>query len=197
MVARAVLSSPLAPRVYLRRPSRGDQPAFLAAVATSRRLHGRWVSAPADAAAYASYVARFASRQVEPRYVGLLVFEASSDALAGVFNFSEIVRGALQSCYLGYYAFAPLAGKGLMHEGLHVALDVAFGPLGLHRVEANVQPANRRSLQLVTSAGFTREGYSRRYLQLGEQWRDHVRMAMLADDWPRLRRLHRPGRPRS
>jgi [ribosomal protein S5]-alanine N-acetyltransferase len=98
------------------------------------------------------------------------------------------VRGLFQSAYLGYYAFAPLAGGGYMSEGLALALDVAFRKLKLHRVEVNVQPTNRRSLALVARAGFTREGFSRRYVKIGGRWRDHVRFAMLAEDWASLRK---------
>jgi len=109
------------------------------------------------------------------------------DALAGVINFSEIVRGAFHSAYVGYYAFAPLAGDGYMAEGFALALEFAFRRLKLHRVEANVQPANRRSLALVERLGFEREGYSRRYVKIAGRWRDHVRFAMLAEDWTRRR----------
>jgi ribosomal-protein-alanine N-acetyltransferase len=105
-----------------------------------------------------------------------------------VCNLSEIVHGVFKSAYLGYYAFAGAAGRGLMSAGLALVLDAAFGELGLHRVEANVQPENARSLAFLARNGFTREGYSRRYLKIGGRWRDHVRFAMLAEDWRARRR---------
>src|SRR5439155_26351279 len=98
-------------------------------------------------------------------------------------NFSQIIRNAFQSACLGYYAFAPFAGGGYMADGLAVALDIAFRRLKLHRVEVNVQPTNRRSVALVERLSFTREGYSRRYVKIAGRWRDHVRFAMLAEDW--------------
>jgi ribosomal-protein-alanine N-acetyltransferase len=88
-----------------------------------------------------------------------------------------------KSTYLGYYAFAPQDGQGLMSDGLSLALDVAFRALRLHRVEANIQPANTRSTALVRRAGFVREGFSRRYIKLAGRWRDHERWALLAEDW--------------
>jgi len=146
-------------------------------------------TSPATAHAFRAYVAHFA-QGVHPgsTHAALLAVRRNDDALVGVFNFSEIVRGPFQTAYLGYYGFAPLARQGYMTEALVLALDRAFGALGLHRVEANVQPTNRRSLALVRRAGFTREGYSRRYVKIAGRWRDHVRFAMLAEDWPDARR---------
>jgi ribosomal-protein-alanine N-acetyltransferase len=174
-------------RLYVCPPRVADAGAFLAAVRASRRLHGAWVRAPHSPATYREYVARFGARaQRDPlaaKHAGVLVRRVGDDALIGVFNFSEIVRGAFYSAYLGYYAFAPHAGSGRMAEGLGLALDFAFRRLKLHRVEVNVQPRNTRSHALVLGAGFTREGFSRRYLRVGGRWRDHVRYAMLAEDW--------------
>jgi [ribosomal protein S5]-alanine N-acetyltransferase len=170
-------------RVHLRPPRRSDQPAFVAAARASRRLHSGWVQAPESPAAYVAYVERYAFRGRSPRHAGFLVVRNDDGALAGVINFSEIVRGAFHSAYVGYYAFAQLAGDGYMTEGFALALDFAFRRLALHRVEANVQPANRRSIALVSRLGFEREGYSRRYVKISGRWRDHVRFAMLAEDW--------------
>jgi [ribosomal protein S5]-alanine N-acetyltransferase len=186
---------PGATRVYLDVPRLRDTSEFLAAARASRRLHGKWVRAPQTSARYREYVARFGARaQRYPEratHAGVLVRRREDDAIIGVFNLSEIVRGSFHSAYLGYYAFAPHAGRGLMTEGLALVLDVAFRTLGLHRVEVNVQPANVRSRALVEAAGFVQEGYSRRYLRIAGHWRDHVRYALLADDWRGRRKSRR------
>ena len=175
-------------RVHLRPPHRGDQKAFTSGARASRTLHAGWVQAPDSPQAFIAYVDRFGGAGVSARYAGLLVVRNDDGALAGVFNFSEIVRGAFNSAYVGYYAFASLAGEGYMTEGFALALDFAFHRMKLHRVEANVQPGNRRSLALAERMGFEREGYSRRYVKIAGRWRDHVRFAMLAEDW-KARRL--------
>ena len=174
-------------RVHLRPPRRGDERAFIAQAARSRVLHRRWVQPPDTPETFAAYVQRYRRLHADARQVGFLVLRSEDNALAGVVNFSEIVRGAFQSAYVGYYAFAPLVGHGYMSEAFALALDFAFGPLDLHRIEANVQPANGRSLALVERIGFVREGYSRRYVKIGGRWRDHVRFALLADEWVRQR----------
>jgi ribosomal-protein-alanine N-acetyltransferase len=170
-------------RVHLRPPRRTDQKSFIAQAMRSRVLHRGWVQAPVTPAAYAAYVKRYHATAATPTNMGFLVIRNEDDALAGVINFSEIVRGAFHSAYVGYYAFAPLAGDGYMTEGFALALDFVFRKIKLHRIEANVQPANGRSLALVERVGFAREGYSPRYVKIGGRWRDHVRYAMLAENW--------------
>ena len=180
--------------VHVRAPRPDDAGPFLAAVRASRVLHDGWVSPPATRARFGDYVARFHVPPrgfAEARQAGVVVVRSADDALVGVFNFSEIVRGAFQSAYLGYYAFAPHAGRGYMREGLALALDFAFGTLKLHRVEVNIQPVNARSLALVERTGFAREGFSRRYVKIGGRWRDHVRCALLAEDWRAAKRRAR------
>ncbi len=175
-------------RVALRPPTAADAPVFLAAVKASRRLHGQWVQAPSTPAQFRAYLKRYAGRGSAATHTGLLAVRKDDGALVGVFNFSNIVRGPFRSAYLGYYAFAPQAGQGYMTEAFALALDLAYAKLGLHRVEANVQPTNRRSIALVARVGFAREGCSRRYIKIAGRWRDHVRYAMLAEDWRAIKR---------
>jgi len=103
--------------------------------------------------------------------------------LVGVANLSQIFHGPFRNAYLGYYAFAPHHGQGLMKEGLQLTIRHAFGPVGLHRIQANVQPENERSIALLRSLGFSEEGYARRYLKIGGRWRDHERWAIRSEIW--------------
>jgi ribosomal-protein-alanine N-acetyltransferase len=104
------------------------------------------------------------------------------ERLAGVYNLSEIVRGAFQNAYLGYYAFAPLAGTGLMRAAMPLVFAHAFDELGLHRLQANVQPENARSRALLEATGWREEGYAPRYLFIDGAWRDHVLYAVTVED---------------
>ena len=180
--------------VYLRAPRIADAPEFIAATKASRRLHGAWVQPPSIPDRFKAFVhryGRFAGHDAQSAtHVGLLVCRCADDAIVGVFNLGEIVHGQFQSAYVGYYAFVPHAGTGQMTEGLELLLHFAFRALKLHRVEANIQPRNRRSLALVRHAGFVREGYSRRYVRVAGRWRDHVRMALLVEDWRKARSKH-------
>ena len=72
-----------------------------------------------------------------------------------------------------------------MEAGLRAMLREAFGPLGLHRLEANIQPDNTRSIDLVKRLGFRLEGVSPGYLKIHGRWRGHERWAISREDLPR------------
>jgi ribosomal-protein-alanine N-acetyltransferase len=165
-------------RTRIERPSTSRQADFLAAVRRSRALHGHWADPPRTIAQFRTFL-----QQVRgDRHLGHFVCTRDGD-LVGVININEIVRGRFQSGFLGYYAFEPHAGRGFMREALQKVLRLAFTRYGLHRVEANIQPDNVRSINLVQSLGFQREGFSPRYLRIGGRWRDHERWALTLDDW--------------
>jgi RimJ/RimL family protein N-acetyltransferase len=69
-----------------------------------------------------------------------------------------------------------------MPDALTALLDHAFGDLGLHRIEADVDPRNEASLRLLEKLGFRREGYLReRYLK-DDEIQDTVLLGLLRGD---------------
>jgi len=165
--------------VILQRPSSRHETAFLGAVRRSRALHRGLVSPPSDSAAFQEYRK---SLRASNR-LGFLVTVEETSELVGVINVNEIVRGLFQSAYLGYYAFIPHAGKGFMWQGMQKVIKHCFLEQRLHRLEANIQPENRRSIELVRSLGFLQEGFSPRYLKVCGRWRDHERWAIRNEQW--------------
>ncbi len=157
---------------------RGDRHAFLTLGRDSRELHRPWTYPPERPEQFDELYAR--SRRDD--FVCLVARLVDTEEIAGVFTISQIFRGAFQSAYLGYYANARHANRGYMREALDEVLEHAFGPLGLHRVEANIQPGNQPSIALARGAGFRLEGFSPRYLLIGGQWRDHERYALTVED---------------
>ena len=171
-------------RVFIRPPTPADRDAFVAMTRRSRRLHGAWVQPVTDAAGFAKYLRRIDGE----RFAAFLVCLREGGDLVGVVNVSEIIRGRLQSAFLGYFGDAALAGRGLMTEGLGLVVAHAFTKLKLHRLEANIQPGNLRSIALARRCGFRREGFSPRYLKIAGRWRDHERWALTIEDWREWRR---------
>ena len=158
-------------RVYLRGVGPQDQAEFLALMRCSRHLHEPWISPPLTESAFRGYLERVQSFDHD----GQLVCLTDTNEIVGVVNINNIVRGSFLSASLGYYVGAPHAGQGYMREGLQLVKRYAFHDLGLHRLEANIQPENARSIALVRSCGFQHEGLSKAFLYISGSWRDHER----------------------
>jgi ribosomal-protein-alanine N-acetyltransferase len=169
----------MGPRVRLAFPEPRDGEEFVALNRASRRFHRGLALPPVTLARFERYLER--SRRADN--VDLLVRRRADDAILGALGISQISYGPFRSAYLGYEIGAPFARQGYMMEALELALRYAFVQLRLHRLEANIQPENQPSLALVARLGFTREGYSRRYVKIGGRWRDHERWAILVEDW--------------
>ena len=168
-----------APPVTLRPIEYGDREEFLAMVRESRELHRPWAYPPERPDQFDELVARSRRDDV----VTLLACRADGGEIVGVFTISQIVRGAFQSAFLGYYGSAAHARSGYMRSAMRLVLDHAFGDLRLHRLEANIQPGNTPSLALARGGGFRLEGFSPRYLLIGGRWRDHERWAITSEEW--------------
>jgi [ribosomal protein S5]-alanine N-acetyltransferase len=172
-------------RVLIRQPIQTDWQELLTLHQKSQGFHFPWVFPALTEDGCKTYIRRCQ----EDDFKGLLICHADHQRIIGVANFSQIFYKAFQNAYLGYYSSVDYAGQGLMHEGLCLAIDHAFYTLGLHRLEANIQPDNQRSIALVKRLGFTQEGFSQRYLYINGAWRDHERWAMTIEDWVKPDRL--------
>jgi ribosomal-protein-alanine N-acetyltransferase len=163
--------------VDVQRARRADAEELIAANRENVAYHAPYITTFTDQAGFDAWFAR----GLTGANVHLVARERPSGALVGVIGISEIVMGAFRSGYLGYAGFAATGGRGLMTQALREAARFAFDELGLHRVEANIQPDNVRSIALVRRAGFSKEGFSPGYLFIDGAWRDHERWALRAD----------------
>jgi [ribosomal protein S5]-alanine N-acetyltransferase len=159
------------PRVHLRALDPADEAEFLRLVRASRALHRPWSYPPDTPEGFRKIAAG------SPDEARLVICRNDDAAIVGYFGLGQIFLGHFRNAYLGYYGFQPYAGQGFMREGLE-----------LHRVQANIQPENVRSVALVRSAGFRYEGLSLRYLKIGGRWRDHEQWAITTEDRDARRR---------
>lgn len=106
------------------------------------------------------------------------------EELCGQVNVGNVVRGAFNSAYLGYWVARAVAGRGVMPTAVALAADHCFDAVGLHRLEANIRPENAPSIRVVDKCGFTLEGRRRRYLAIDGDYRDHVGYVLLREDLP-------------
>ncbi|MEI8030177.1 MAG: GNAT family N-acetyltransferase [Comamonadaceae bacterium] len=103
----------------------------------------------------------------------IAVHRASQQMVAGC-SFTNIVRGPLLGCNMGFSVAKEFEGQGLMQEVATVAIHHMFDVMGLHRIMANHLPSNVRSERLLRRLGFEREGYAKSYLKIAGRWQDMV-----------------------
>ena len=164
-------------RVKLRHLTIEDEKVFMTHIRRSRNLHSAWVQVPRSSTAFQRYVADMNT----PEDQAFVVLRQDTQDMVGVVELQDIFHGDFQNAYLIYYAFEGQQRQGFMKEAVQQVIAKAFGPLKLHRLEANIQPHNLASLALVTSCGFEYEGLSRQFLRKNGEWKDHQRWSRLKD----------------
>jgi ribosomal-protein-alanine N-acetyltransferase len=92
-----------------------------------------------------------------------------------------MVWGVFLSCYLGYKLDKDEINQGYMTEAIKKGIDIVFSEYGLHRIEANIIPRNKRSLKVTEKLGFYNEGTAYKYLKINGIWEDHIHMVLLND----------------
>jgi [ribosomal protein S5]-alanine N-acetyltransferase len=166
-------------KVYLRAPEAADVDELVALARASQKFHRGLLKMPNTHAEFTSFLER--SRNATNAC--FLISRISDDAIVGMISFSQIFYGPFCNAYLGYGLGAGFTGKGFMTEAVELALAFAFKDLKLHRVEANVQPENAASIKVLRRTGFTKEGFSKKYLKVGGKWCDHQRWAITRESW--------------
>ncbi|HWJ75269.1 MAG TPA: GNAT family protein [Kaistia sp.] len=172
--------------VILRSPGMSDYAAWSELRGASRSFLMPWEPVwPIDdltKPAFRRRLRRYQREMQEATGYPFLVFRTGDLTLVGGLTLSHIVRGVTQSCSLGYWMGERYAGKGLMTAAVKAVIPFVFDTLRLHRLEAACLPHNAASIRLLEKAGFTREGYARRYLNIDGRWQDHLLFAIVSDD---------------
>lgn len=104
--------------------------------------------------------------------------------IAGQFSLSNVYRGAMSQGMLGYWLAREWSGRGLGILGAALVIDLVIGELGLHRIEVDVRPENRRSLGLCRGLGLHPEGLRPRFMHINGQWADHEAFSIDAQSLP-------------
>lgn len=108
--------------------------------------------------------------------------ETSTNTLLGGISLTRITYRASRSATLGYWMGEAYSNKGFMKQTVPVILDHAFNDLNLNRVEAACVPTNERSIHLLMSCGFVKEGFAREYLEINGVLEDHLLFAKLQSE---------------
>lgn len=129
-------------------------------------------------------------RDIEEHFAARSLFQwgvadRESDRVIGTCTLGSL-SAAHRRAELGYALARDAWGHGYMREVLSALLRFAFVHLDLHRVEADVDPRNDRSIHVLERAGFTREGYLRERYYLSDEWQDALYYGMLQSEWKLL-----------
>ena len=156
------------------------------------RLAERHNLEPWEPSAELDWTARHAMSAWPPMYSGLraearkgrmLPYAIDVDGrFRGQLTIGNVSHGSLRSAWVGYWVSAEVTGGGVATGAVALSLDHCFGPVGLHRVEATVRPENVPSRKVLAKVGFREEGLLKRYLKVDGGWRDHLLVAMTAEE---------------
>ena len=116
-----------------------------------------------------------------------LVFKSDNEDFIGEVNISNVQRGIIQSCTIGYWIAKDCEGKGMMSESLELVKEFIFNELKLHRIEAACLPHNMPSLKVLLKNGFIKEGTARKLLKINDKWQDHTVLSFILDDFKKLK----------
>ncbi|ASR02259.1 GNAT family protein [Gordonia rubripertincta] len=140
---------------------------------------GSW----ADRHQPASWPPLFAVLKSEAKRGTILPFVIElDDQYVGQLTVGNIQRGAVRSAWIGYWVDNAHAGQGIATAAVALGVDHCFGPVGLHRLDATVQPANEASQKVLKNIGFRQEGLLVRYMDVNKRWRDHMLFALTAEE---------------
>lgn len=112
---------------------------------------------------------------------GLGIFVDSQ--FCGEINLNNVVRGAFQSAYVGYWIDEARAGHSYMSEAVVVVTRFAFEDLHLHRLEVDIIPRNTNSRRVMEKVHYRQEGLAERFLEINGIWEDHLRYGITVEEW--------------
>ncbi|HET6764333.1 MAG TPA: GNAT family N-acetyltransferase, partial [Longimicrobiaceae bacterium] len=102
----------------------------------------------------------------------------ATDEVIGTCTLSSL-NAAHRRAEAGYALGRRHWGHGYMGEALPLLLRFAFGTLGMHRIEADVDPRNARSIRSLQALGFRTEGLLRERYHVAGEIQDAQMMGLL------------------
>jgi ribosomal-protein-alanine N-acetyltransferase len=172
--------------VYLRYPRMADYAGWSRLRSESRNFltpwEPLWATDELTKGGFRRRIKRYQKEARQDSAYAFFVFRRSDDLLVGGCTLSNVRRGVVQCCSLGYWAGERFARQGYIFDAVKVLVPFIFHTLGLHRIEAACLPTNEPSRNLLGKIGFREEGLAKRYLQINGEWSDHLLFALLEED---------------
>lgn len=171
-------------RLRLRPFAEGDAPFLFEMYSdpqTSRYLSYPPFKEPSQAEAM---LGRIIAAQAEGRTVDRVLVRKSDGVPIGsctLFSWNKQCARA----EIGFSLVRAYGSQGYMGEALRGFIDYAFGPLGMKRIEADIDPRNLGSAKTLERLGFVKEGYMRERWIVAEEVSDTAFYGLLRRDWAR------------
>ena len=173
-------------RVIIRHPKRRDWKAW---VHLRRESYGflqkwepYWTLNQCNKSNYMRQLKLQRTKAAYDQAYSFLCFEKYNKVLLGGINISNIQRGVIQTCNIGYWLGEKNTGKGYMQESIKALIPYIYEQLKIHRIQAFTLEDNIPSRKLIEKVNFKKEGVLREAMQINNEWRDHVIYSLLLED---------------
>ncbi|MBL7256034.1 GNAT family N-acetyltransferase [Paractinoplanes lichenicola] len=176
------MTSPAAQAVSIRVVSVEDAPTLAELYTEDREFLRRWDPDRPDefftpAGQRDSVAAALRETDAGRMWAAVILYEGG---VVGRVSLNNILRGPLQSAFLGYWVSRRAAGRGVATAAVARCLDLAFGDLALHRIDAYAREENAGSCRVLEKNGFRRTGVSYGHVYVDGRWRDDIVFQRLA-----------------
>ena len=163
-----------------------DAPALSSLLVENREFLAPWSPVMPDsmftesgqAAIVAESLTRFEHGEMLPH----VIIDVDGE-LVGRINLASITHRAFQSAGMGYWVAQQQNGRGVAAAAVACMLVEAFEVVGLHRVQAETLARNVASQRVLERNGLEWIGFAPKYLQIADQWQDHVIYQRVNGNW--------------
>jgi RimJ/RimL family protein N-acetyltransferase len=170
------------------RPLASDDAASLFAIYSDPQVMRYWSTPPWDCLEVAvATIAADLQSMAEGVHVRLAIVARSTHDLIGTCSLFNI-HASSRRAELGYCLAREAWGRGYMHEALLALIGFGFSSLGLHRLEADIDPRNEASARSLERLGFVKEGHLRERWIVNGEVSDSGLYGLLRRDWDPARR---------
>ncbi len=184
-------------RLVYRLPRLSDIPAYVELLNDPVVQRGTLrIPSPYRAADGRAFLRHADQKRREGSYLPLAIERRSDGRLIGGIGLHDLTSRET-AAEVGYWIGAGFRRQGYATEALERIVRAAFGPLGVHRLQAHVFAWNRASVGVLRRVGFQREGLVRDAHQKDGQWVSEIQFARLSTDPPSRRTRSRESTHRS
>src|SRR5262249_13730085 len=137
---------------------------------------------PASVEGFERFIAWTARQRAAGQFACFAVVPRGANFAIGLFQVRSL-DPAFRSAEWGFAIASEFWGTGVFADGAQLVIDLTFGTLGVHRLEARSALKNGRGNGALKKVGAIREVILRRSFRLHEEYLDQALWTILAEDW--------------